>query len=304
VDTEQLRAFERIVREGSFSRAAWALGLAQPTISARVQALERAVGGALFVRGGRGATLTDLGASFLPYARRALDVLEAGVEAARQAQAGERGRVTIGVLESLSGGFLGPALAAFHADHPQVDVLVRAGRHEQLMELLQDGVISLALLVWPCADALTAALEPLLRLRERAPLVAAPSHPLARGGAVDEAQLVAEARPFLLLRWWISLPQPVARIAELARPTVDVPMDTGRRMALAGTGAGFFPWMQVADHIGAGALRELPVRGLAPLSRESALVRRAATSLSPAAVALVEQIAGRARRLGLVEPKG
>ena len=52
--------------------------------------------------------LTDLGASFLPFARRALEVLDAGVDAARQAQVGQRGQVSIGVLESLSGSFLGP----------------------------------------------------------------------------------------------------------------------------------------------------------------------------------------------------
>ena len=45
--------------------------LAQPTISARVQALEREVGGALFFRIGGRVALTDMGAMFLPYARRA-----------------------------------------------------------------------------------------------------------------------------------------------------------------------------------------------------------------------------------------
>lgn len=128
VDSDQLLAFDRIVREGSFSRAAWVLGVAQPTVSARIQTLERAVGGALFTRGGRGVTLTDLGESFLPFARRALEVLEAGVEAAQQVQAGRRGRVTVGTLDSLSGSFLGPALATFHAAHPEVEIVVRLVR--------------------------------------------------------------------------------------------------------------------------------------------------------------------------------
>src|SRR4051812_32608712 len=50
VDTDQLLTFERIVREGSFSRAAWSLDLAQPTVSARIHALEQSVGGPLFAR--------------------------------------------------------------------------------------------------------------------------------------------------------------------------------------------------------------------------------------------------------------
>src|SRR5262245_13356190 len=184
MDTAQLIAFDRIVRERSFSRAAWVLGIAQPTISGRIRALEAVVGGRLFTRGGRGVVLTDLGVCFLPYARRALEVLDAGVEAVRESRVGERGRVALGVLESLSGAFLGPALAAFHAAHPRVDVLVRAGRQEQLVELLLDGVVGLALIAGPTPDALE--LEELLALRERVVLVAAAGHPIARSRAIGE----------------------------------------------------------------------------------------------------------------------
>jgi LysR family transcriptional regulator, low CO2-responsive transcriptional regulator len=301
MDTEQLIAFERIVREGSFSKAAWALGIAQPTISARVQTLEQQIGGALFTRGGRGATLTDLGASFLPYARRALEVIDAGMDAARQAREGQRGRVTIGVLESLSGSFMGPALAEYHAARPDVELLVRAGRHEQLVELLADGVIGMALVAWPCADTLTTELEPLLELRESVLLVAAPGHPLARRRVVEEREVAEAAQPLLLLRWWLSLPPAVARVAQQARATIDVPMDTGRQMVLSGAGAGFFPWMQVAEHLAAGQLREVSVRGLGPVVRESALVRRAGGApLSAAAAALVHTLRERAARLGLL----
>jgi DNA-binding transcriptional LysR family regulator len=300
MDTEQLIVFERIAREGSFSRAAWALGIAQPTISARVRALEQAVGGRLFVRGSRGVTLTDLGASFLPYASRALEVLDAGVAAAREAHAGQRGRVTIGVLESLSGTFLGPALAQFHAAYPQVEVLVRAGRHELLVELLLDGVIGMALLAWPCADALTADLEVLLALREPVVLAAAPSHPLAQRPEVDEDAVVAAARPFLLLRWWLALPPAVERLAQRARPALDVPMDTGRQMVVSGVGAGFFPWMQVAELLDAGRLAIVQARGLPPLVRESALVRRSRAPVTPAAAALASVLRERAAQLKLL----
>ena len=63
MNIEQLIAFDRIVREGSFSRAAWVLQIAQPTISARIQALEQAVGGALFTRNNRSVVLTERGVS-------------------------------------------------------------------------------------------------------------------------------------------------------------------------------------------------------------------------------------------------
>lgn len=302
MDLEQLATFERIVREGSFSRAAWALGIAQPTISARVQALERAIGGPLFVRGGRGVTLTDLGASFLPYARRAIEVLEAGVTAAQQAQAGTRGTVTIGALESLSGAFLGPALAEYHAANPGVAVVVRAGRHEQIVELLRDGVVALALLAWPCPESLATPMEVLATLRERVPLVAAPQHPLAR---MQPAPLnwIAYARPFLVLRWWLTLPPPLERLAQEAQPALDVPMDTGRHMVLRGAGAGFFPQILVGDALSEGKLMELAILGAPALTRESALVRRSeAAPLSPAALAFVDMLRRRAARLGVLVP--
>jgi DNA-binding transcriptional LysR family regulator len=303
MDTAQLLAFDRIVRERSFSRAARALAIAQPTISERIRALERSVGGPLFVRGGRGVELTDLGASFLPFARRALNILEAGVETARQTHHGARGRATLGVLESLSGSFLGPALAGFHATNPDVEITVRAGRHPQLMELLLDGVVSLAIVAWPCPESLAIELTPLLHLCERVVLVAAPNHPLARARTATAEQVALRAQPLLVMRWWLELPPQLARLADQARSRLDVPMDTGRYMVLRGSGAGFFPWMQVAELIQSGALCEVQVTDLPQLERESALVRRtAAPSLSPAAIALAETLARRAERLEIKVP--
>jgi DNA-binding transcriptional LysR family regulator len=302
MDTDQLIAFDRIVREGSFSRAAWVLGLSQPTISLRIQALERAVGGQLLNRSGRGVVLTDLGANFLPYARRALEVLDTGIDAARQVQLGQQGRVTIGVLESLSGSFLGPTLTDFYAHHPQVEILTRAGRHEQLVELLLDGVVSMALIAWPCADTLTTELDVLCHVRESVVLVAARTHPLATlRQPLEREQVLQLAQPFLTLRWWLTLPTAIAHLAQQSTPLVDVTMDTARHMVLQGVGAGFFPWMQVAEYVATGQLQILTIRGFPPIVRDSALVRRAnAAMLGSAALALVQMVRERVQQLGLI----
>src|SRR6476661_4078185 len=120
MDQQQLVAFERIVREGSFNRAARLLGVSQATISVRIQALERELGGPLFVRGGRRAALTEAGEAFLPYARRALDVIAAGREAAWHAPAGREGRVVVGAVDSIVDGFLVPVVARYVREHPRV----------------------------------------------------------------------------------------------------------------------------------------------------------------------------------------
>src|SRR6478672_6817473 len=104
MDWQQLVTFERIVREGSFNRAARALNLSQAAISGRIQALEAEIGGPLFIRGGRRVTLTEAGENFLPYARRALAVIAEGMEAARGIHAGQRGRVSLGAIDSVVDG--------------------------------------------------------------------------------------------------------------------------------------------------------------------------------------------------------
>src|ERR687884_691949 len=65
-----LRAFHAVATEGSFTRAAAALNVTQPTLSAQVKGLEERYGAALFVRRGRGIALTELGEALLEISRR------------------------------------------------------------------------------------------------------------------------------------------------------------------------------------------------------------------------------------------
>ena len=299
VDRSQLTAFDRIAREGSFSRAALAIGIGQPAISARIHALEAAVGGALFTRGRRVA-LTPMGESFLPAARRALQVLDEGLETARLAQSGQRGRIRLGVLGSLAGGLVGAALAEFVAARPDVECWVRSGNHEDMVEMLLDGLVEIAILTWPAPEGRAASLAPLLVFREPVVLVVHPRHPLAARATVSRDELVRQARPLLRLRWWPSHHPELLRLAQAAGTSVDVTMEAARRMVLDKVGAGFFTRTYIADDLARGALKEIRVRKLAPVHRDSALVRlRRTVPLSPAALQLVEVIRAHAQRLGL-----
>ena len=61
MDFGQVEAFSQVSTHHSFSRAAEALQLTQPSITARIQSLERELGEELFERGSRGVKLTDAG---------------------------------------------------------------------------------------------------------------------------------------------------------------------------------------------------------------------------------------------------
>jgi LysR family transcriptional regulator, low CO2-responsive transcriptional regulator len=300
MDRDQLVAFDRIAREGSFTRAAVSLGIGQPAVSARIRALEDQVGGALFTRGRRIA-LTALGESFLPFARRALDVLGEGIEAARQAQVGQRGRVRLATLGSLAGGLVGPALGAFVSANPQVDCVVRSGDHERVVALLLDGMVELGIVTWPCTEAAAADLQPVLSFHEPVVLAARPSHPLALRGRTTVDDLVRLGRPMFRLRWWQKHHPAIEELAERAGQALDLPMEAARCLALDGAGVGFFARTYVAEDLARGALAEIAVADLPRIFRDSALVRRRHSGpLSPAAANLVEAVRRQAAKLGLL----
>ena len=76
----QIEAFLEVARRQNLSRAAEDLFVSQPTLTARLQSLEAALGEQLFVRTRRGMRLTEAGEAFLPYAEHALSALADGRE--------------------------------------------------------------------------------------------------------------------------------------------------------------------------------------------------------------------------------
>jgi DNA-binding transcriptional LysR family regulator len=143
MELRQLRSFVAVAEEGSFTRAAARLHLAQPGVSAHVRRLEGELGDALFDRSGRSVRLTQTGAAALPYARAALEAA-AGARLAADALLGVvRGRVTVGMVTACSSRELLDLLAAFHRDHPGVEIALLEDRSDLLLEALREGRIDL-----------------------------------------------------------------------------------------------------------------------------------------------------------------
>ncbi len=113
IEMKQLEAFERVAREGNFTRAAEGMRLSQPAISTRIAALEKTLGGHLFERGGRQLRLTQLGRLFLPYAERMLTVLLDGVQAVHGFTEGKVGHVAIAALDALAMNMLSETMRQF-----------------------------------------------------------------------------------------------------------------------------------------------------------------------------------------------
>jgi DNA-binding transcriptional LysR family regulator len=284
VHSDHLLAFESIVREGSFGKAARALGISQPSISARVRALEREVGGVLLDRSRRGVSLTEQGRAFLPYARRVLEVMDEGLEASREVWEGRRGRVTVGVPESLAGGFVASAISRFRSSHPEAEVFAKTGHSDQVVEMLHDGVAKLGLITGSYLDD---GLTTVLRFREPLVTVTHPDHPLAARKDIPFAEVVQKAAPFFLVRWspaFAAKVEGVAHGAFGARTMMEVPVSTARELLLSGVGASLLTRSLAERDLASGRLVELGVADPPRSNRESALVRLVGNGATPKVV--------------------
>ncbi|MGQ3072128.1 MAG: LysR family transcriptional regulator [Ferrovibrionaceae bacterium] len=298
MDVDLLQAFDQVAREGSFTRAAARLDLTQGAVSLRIQALEARLGGLLFRRGRR-LQLTDRGRRFLPYARRLLAMWGEGVEAARLAGRGQGGHLSMAVLRSQSSLLMGPVVERLLAEDPGMTLVLREGLHHELVAALHDRAVDLAMLAWPNLDPLLD--QPSVALTVAEPVVFAVSPALWPAGGPASIDAVLEVLPsFLLMRWWQVTPDVVMAVAGRARHHIEVPMDVGLHLALAGRGGGFFLAQEVAPHLAAGRLVAPVLRDVQALSRDIALVARSAMQWEePAVRRLVAAIRAELARQGI-----
>lgn len=295
MDLDQLRTFDRIVRDQSFTRAAAHLNITQATASMRIRALEQLLGVQLFQRG-RTVTLTDQGMTFLPFARRIIGTAQEGREALRRV---ERGRVSIGSLRTLVAPLITESLLRFQEKYPAVDVVVREGRQAQIAAMLHEREVEMGILCWPNIDPLVVDLEPLVVIRERVPLVVAPEI-AARLPSVPTIEEVLSLVPRVIsLRWWQADPETAAALVRLARTSVELPTGPARRLAIKGEGLGFFVNSAIAEDLEAGRLVEIAPADFEPLHRDTAMVVRNLAALErPMLADFIAEIAKECAKLG------
>jgi DNA-binding transcriptional LysR family regulator len=139
MDLRRLEVFAKVAELGSFSRAAEALGLTQPTVSEHVRALEAELGVPLLDRLGRGTTPTRAGSLLLGYARRMLALSREARQALDQFQGRLSGELVVGG-STIPGEYLLPALIGrFKTLFPDISVCLLIGSSRQVTEWIEDG---------------------------------------------------------------------------------------------------------------------------------------------------------------------
>jgi DNA-binding transcriptional LysR family regulator len=269
----QIEGFLETARHRNLSRAADALHVTQPALSARIQTLEAELGTALFVRGRHGMDLTDAGRAFLPYAERAMGALDAGANLLMELRRGGTGELVLGAAPAVSTYVLPLLLVRYAQDFPNVRLIVRTGHSEEILDLAVRREIDLGLV----RELRHPDIESLPLYEDELVLVAAGSHHLGERATVGVHELES-ARLILFDRTssYYELTNAFFREAGVAPSGIMEldNIDAAKQMVGQGLGVALLPHTSVASELGDGRLRAIDIEGAAPIRRRMVAIRR------------------------------
>jgi len=269
----QIEGFLEVARRGNVSRAAEAMFVTQPTLTARLHALERELGEPLFARTRRGMRLTDAGRAFLPYAERAIRAVRDGRQALVDARSASAGRLVLGAAPAVSTYVLPALLQRFAAAYPRVEVAVRTGHSEDVLQMLLREEVQLGLV-----RALRhAEIESMPLYDDPLVLVVPPGHPFAKRSNLGIADVASERLIFfdrtssyyeLTQSFFLSLGVTPREVMELDN------IESTKKMVERKLGIALLPRSAAAGELAAKTLVEVKVTDAPVVTQKIVVIRR------------------------------
>ena len=279
----QLKVFEAVARQLSFSRAAEELHLTQPAVSAQVRALEQHAGLPLFEQLGKKVFLTPAGRQMLESSRAILEQVQAAEHSLATFRGVKGGRLNVSVI-SAGDYFFPKLLVAFAGRHEGIELNFGVCNREELLAQLEANATDLAIMVRPPS-------QPDMVAEPFAPhpyvVVANTSHPLVGKRRISMDSLLGE--PFIVRErgsdTWNSMEDGFgARVDKLNVVMQIKSTETIKQAVIAGMGLSFLSAHTLSRELQARELAVLDVRGL-PLMLNWYVVHRAGKRLPPVAEA-------------------
>jgi len=137
-DLNSLQLVQRLQQAGSFTAAAEQLGCSKTTISLQLKALEQQLGVALFRRTTRQLSLTRAGEQLLSDCLPLLDELQQALQQLQNSDKVLQGKLVLSAPEDYTNRILAPAVVAFMALHPALEVEFRSS--DQVKDLIKEGI--------------------------------------------------------------------------------------------------------------------------------------------------------------------
>jgi DNA-binding transcriptional LysR family regulator len=286
VEIGQIEAFLAVGTFGGFRRAAEALRLTQPAVSARIRALEDSLGVSLFERGSE-LGLSPAGRALRPQAEQLLRAVALARQAVHDLRPAAGGAVQIAAALSICTYLLPDVLKRFRAAHPGVTITVRSGHSKEVLDMVLRGEAELGLarsLHHPDVETLSLRDDPLI-------LMAAPAAWPRRTRGLRLQELADQPLIFFdrgSSDW--TLTHGLFRAAGLV-PNVVMEVETietAKRMVERGLGLTLLPHLAVAREIQDGKLLALDIVDAEPLRRSLDVIHPRQRPLKVEARALLQ----------------
>jgi LysR family transcriptional regulator, nitrogen assimilation regulatory protein len=249
MDLRQLGYLIRIVECGSFSRAAQALNVAQPSLSQRMKDLEQELGAELLHRSSSGVRPTDVGLMVVDRSRAILKQVEQLKQEVRGSTGSPTGHVTVGLPTTMALHLTVPLVQSVLQRYPGVNLHIIEGMSGHIQEWTLSGRVDIALLY--SADPV-AGLEQQLLLTEDLYLMAA--HNKHHGNLTPLTLAEVAQLPLVLPGRDHGLRRNIERIATDAKVVLNVPVEVDsltqmKRLVIDSDLFTILPWAACREEI-------------------------------------------------------
>lgn len=141
--------FHVVAQKGNISQASKSLYISQPAVSKAISKLEENLDSQLFIRGSRGVTLTEEGASLFKHTTTAFQALDQGEESIKQIRSLGIGHIRIGVSTTLCKYLLLPYLKDFIKEYPHIKITIECQSTFHTIKSLEENKIDIGLIGKP-----------------------------------------------------------------------------------------------------------------------------------------------------------
>lgn len=285
MDLAQLESFLEVVRLGSFRKAAQAQALSQPSLSGRIRALERDLGGPLFDRLGRGVALTPMGKALAPYAEKAIQAITEARQAVFVAKDAADKTLTMAVSRGIVHA-VPPLIREFRAAHPGIVIRVRTGSSADVAQMVIREEVDVGL-------TLRQDHQEFVKFHlydEEMVVVARPDHVLATVGEASLADLASETlvrniedTTYTVLLNWLKKDNRVVKDSDVQVQG----LEAAKEMVLLGLGLSMFPRSYVSKELANRTLAAIALRDGPSLRVPTYIVWRRGRPTGPAVQAFL-----------------
>ena len=221
----------------------------------------------------------------MPFAERALLVLDEGEQAVRNVREGTAGRLSLAAIQTVCLFLIAPILDRFHRNNPNVEIFMRQGVSSEIVELVLDDVVQLGVVIVPVIHP---QIKNISLFQDEIIVVAAAQHRLAQyqiangPTPVDPNEFASEQ--FIMHRWGTSFDTFMSQLGDLARqPPVLMEVEvteTAKALVKLNDGLAALPRFAVVNDLQSGALVEIPIQHWDPVGIQIGMIHRRDRELS------------------------